>query len=1211
MKKLLRKRSMLLVAFLVSLCVPTMAQKDYSGAELNDYTVYYLRNVGTGLYLKYGAESGMHATEGVAAHPIMLDANGDGTYAIASTIGYLASLGGSGYMDLPKAESKWRIESVGDGDNANKCYLWGNGLVLASCGNAAGSLYQCSFDSGDKKQQWEFVKETDIRPSQAITLSTPLDLTSLIKASSFDLADGLEMIEPLKLTDNSLKDFQYRNKWLALDADDNVLNGAYSWWTGWIWEDVVRDNNPSVYNNSGVLANGVRSAFTFSQNIGTLPAGTYTLSFEGFSRILWELKAYVFGDYYGSVDYPVYVEVVDANGNKLHNDVVRLLENTNILENGDYHKLCIGGGNNKVNGLTKAQYAATEFRDNDNWKQNITFTIPQSQNVKVRLRRPDAVTSKAKVTISGEEYEVDLASKAQCFVAFDNFTLLYHGNTPNDNAWPELYYDRVKTAYLHATSRLCALAGNSYENCSLTGCVHWTKWDEIVKNVLTVNGVHLRGATAETPAVKEAKLNNNVIDTEKEYLEALAKIEAAYQAALKEHNKHLTDFTGLIINPSFEDGEYNLGWSLTNASISNANIRRYTKSEDGNVENVDDTYYFYSNHSEQTKAPGIVQTVAGLAPGLYRLEAYLTAADGNYVYLRGNNQHNYIIAKSPSKLEEVAVDFLVGDDGKATIGAVGGNNRSGRDTEYKYYYPEGGCPFKADDFQLTYICDLPNGKLRLALDEAWQAYSSFDAFGQNSGIVSKLETYENYYLGLSATAADVDGFITDIRNAMNAAAKAQSTFGADMTYAIVNPNFEWNPANYDGWTTVTGEEGEDTKVAEQNDTTYMTAGADGGYLFNTWLNKTIKTQVQGWFDTYTAENVKETSDPLIQTITDLPNGTYELQVMVASHHGEKIEVTANDVTKEVAIEKDKTIGEFVILECKVVNNGTLKIEVAGKETTVEDTYKAAGLRDISYTYKYRPWFKADNFRLTLLEPDVLNLDEMATFVPAIDNKEYNTVNVNRSIANTGNWSTFVLPFDANANALFEDGKCVVKKLESVEIDETGEHVSLKFGAITNGQIEARKPYIIKNESGAKLKSLSFTDVTVNTIYTTDEQTVSYSDENGLMKFHGVYHRRPIPQGTFFINSNKFYEAVGPNHPNPDMISGFRGYFELLPEAKAQGVRAFSFRIGEDETAIEDVNNEPATVVAIYNLNGMRLDDMQEGVNILQMSNGTSIKVVIE
>jgi hypothetical protein len=95
-------------------------------------------------------------------------------------------------------------------------------------------------------------------------------------------------------------------------------------------------------------------------------------------------------------------------------------------------------------------------------------------------------------------------------------------------------------------------------------------------------------------------------------------------------------------------------------------------------------------------------------------------------------------------------------------------------------------------------------------------------------------------------------------------------------------------------------------------------------------------------------------------------------------------------------------------------------------------------------------------------------------------------------------------------------------------------------------------------------------------------------------------------GVYFVNNNNKYKKVVKENTN--LIRGYRAYIELLDKTGA--AKSIGYRWGEGETAIEEVEEEP-TVVAIYNTRGVRLNDMQEGVNILQMSDGTTVKVVIK
>ena len=114
MKKMFGKRFMFLVALLVSFSMS--AKADITLQEPGDWlsiggvtpvadgqTMYYLKNVGTGLMLSHGAEWGTAAAESQSAHPIIVESNGDGTYALGSLGGYLGS---NMFMDRPKSESQ-------------------------------------------------------------------------------------------------------------------------------------------------------------------------------------------------------------------------------------------------------------------------------------------------------------------------------------------------------------------------------------------------------------------------------------------------------------------------------------------------------------------------------------------------------------------------------------------------------------------------------------------------------------------------------------------------------------------------------------------------------------------------------------------------------------------------------------------------------------------------------------------------------------------------------------------------------------------------------------------------------------------------------------------------------------------------------------------------------------------------------------------------
>ena len=49
----------------------------------------------------------------------------------------------------------------------------------------------------------------------------------------------------------------------------------------------------------------------------------------------------------------------------------------------------------------------------------------------------------------------------------------------------------------------------------------------------------------------------------------------------------------------------------------------------------------------------------------------------------------------------------------------------------------------------------------------------------------------------------------------------------------------------------------------------------------------------------------------------------------------------------------------------------------------------------------------------------------------------------------------------------------------------------------------------------------------------------------------------------------------------------------------------------DDMSVESITRGEATVEAIYNTSGMRIATLQKGINLLRMSDGTTVKVVVK
>ena len=151
-------------------------------------------------------------------------------------------------------------------------------------------------------------------------------------------------------------------------------------------------------------------------------------------------------------------------------------------------------------------------------------------------------------------------------------------------------------------------------------------------------------------------------------------------------------------------------------------------------------------------------------------------------------------------------------------------------------------------------------------------------------------------------------------------------------------------------------------------------------------------------------------------------------------------------------------------------------------------------------------------------------------------------------------------------------------------------------------IKAGVPYMVRNKTITE----SVTEIVMEDIPVNTSLNNTLTDH---VEFVGTHTDGYVPAGGGFISNNVFYQA---KKDNTNRLKGFRAYLLILdPE-----VRSISYRMADDEG--DDDNGTSVgsatggvTVVAIYNTQGERLTDLQDGINILQMSDGTTMKVVIK
>lgn len=193
--------------------------------------------------------------------------------------------------------------------------------------------------------------------------------------------------------------------------------------------------------------------------------------------------------------------------------------------------------------------------------------------------------------------------------------------------------------------------------------------------------------------------------------------------------------------------------------------------------------------------------------------------------------------------------------------------------------------------------------------------ATLDADGQNAYDVEIADAVSAYENGTATTGEEE---IAALNEALVTACKAQTTDGADMTAAIVNPSFE--TGNTTGWTY---EPSADHGAKPNNNATYTINNADGNYVFNIW----------------------NSGNAISQTIKGLPKGEYKLTVLIASEAGNAVQIKANDASKVVgASQEGKGTGVVGEVEFSVVD-GTATISAEGVD---------------------KCWYKVDNFRLTLI-----------------------------------------------------------------------------------------------------------------------------------------------------------------------------------------------------------------------------------------------------
>lgn len=428
----------------------------------------------------------------------------------------------------------------------------------------------------------------------------------------------------------------------------------------------------------------------------------------------------------------------------------------------------------------------------------------------------------------------------------------------------------------------------------------------------------------------------------------------------------------------------------------------------------------------------------------------------------------------------------------------------------------------------------------------------------------------------SLKAAPVEGLpdlIANIRTAATAEARINDFLAdyeggdpIDMTIFINNNSFELGDDT--GWTleSVLFENLGDTEVKVNSAMTDPSAGCDGTYMYNTWNNNGTK----GY--------------GISQEITGLPNGKYRLEALLTSTPENKI---------YLAVGKSSTISNYNI-PTKVTESGVTSPEgqfvfvPASCEFTVTNGTATIGASGDA-------WFRADNFRLTLISVKTVELAEEAETY-AYEEGTIRRVKVSRVIE-PGQWTTLCLPME-----------CAIPQYVTLyEVKgeaQDGEHVSITVKASEDKTILARKPYIVNYPATHEVGIVNKREEANPTITEFTATIVELADapipEGNYIPFTGIFSATELNPGDIYVSTSTDASAEAPVYKelsetaSNKTMKGFRAYFKV-PEGANSNVR---FITDDVITSIMQAIEEQQKANGTYDLSGRKANTLQKGTYII-------------
>lgn len=640
-----------------------------------------------------------------------------------------------------------------------------------------------------------------------------------------------------------------------------------------------------------------------------------------------------------------------------------------------------------------------------------------------------------------------------------------------------------------------------------------------------------------------------------------------------------TDMTPALINSSFEIGN-GFGWNITYVGdtkvTANDGVYKMDVSESAG------TYLF--NTWQNGRGTVLSQSIPGLPAGHYRLNFAAGTDADRYLWIdiNGIKTRSPLLELAANNAELVSFEFDVAENTEEVTISICGANDDGSWDDF------GGNWYKVDNFKLYY-----HGKTKVCpfyerLNKAITRFTNLantlpDKYASQWHPTKYRKMYEDH---INSGTHDTDPDASDPLNGSNglkeieemyaelrALVLSQTEEGADMTGAILNQSFELGDMT--GWTCEMDPTA-DTKVTrgDQEDV-YKTSGLDKEYLFNTYLGPDPGT-----------------SAPLYQTVTGIPAGHYRLTAQVASDAGNKFFLAA-----------DRTFSDVLVTTGKEGFN-TVTVEFEVTEPTQDVTIGIYPSNDGSFNADTKPetmgpWFKADNFRLTLIRKfigidwtwttpdhvyDTLILP-FAADVPA-GMEVYNTSGVDETVTSE---DYQVLKLE-KADKIEANTPYVVKRVEIVDDTESGAETEPQSAP-------ARAP-----RAGAQIETYTFTGSAVNDpdqdLYTKGLLTgtlggTKMTGGDGTMNF-------AEEKNFFLVNLAGTDEEVKPNHGYIAAADreGLKDalYLENYPDLTPTGVEAVA--VDGELSGEVDVYTAAGVIVRRGVEAGNALEGLPRGIYII-------------